>query len=87
MKKAVLTVVFLSMLLMLTLTAIPVGATPGNPDVNTDGRVDIVDIALILRAFGTTPAAGGTPGNWGAWNHLRHNRTYSRPVRQQSRHS
>jgi hypothetical protein len=67
MKKAVLTIVFLSMLLMLTLTAIPVHAA-GNPDVNGDGKVDIVDIALILRAFGTTHTTGGNPGDWGAWN-------------------
>jgi len=37
-------------------------------DVNTDGSVGIFDIGLLLRAFGTTPASGGTPPDWGAWN-------------------
>jgi ABC-type transport system substrate-binding protein len=37
-------------------------------DVDGDGVIGIKDIGLILRAFGTTPATGGTPGAWGAWN-------------------
>ncbi|MBE0511772.1 hypothetical protein IBX38_01840 [Candidatus Bathyarchaeota archaeon] len=37
-------------------------------DVDKDGAVGIKDIGLILRAFATTPATGGTPGAWGAWN-------------------
>jgi len=37
-------------------------------DVNKDGKIDILDIGLIARALGTTPASGGTPGAWDAWN-------------------
>jgi len=40
----------------------------GVGDVDGDGVIGIKDIGLILRAFGTTPATGGTPGAWGAWN-------------------
>jgi ABC-type transport system substrate-binding protein len=37
-------------------------------DVNEDSAIGIVDVGLVLRALGTTPATGGSPGAWGAWN-------------------
>lgn len=37
-------------------------------DVNDDGAIDILDMALIARALLTTPSSGGTPGDWWAWN-------------------
>ena len=37
-------------------------------DVDYDGCVNIRDVGLILRAFATTPATGGTPEEWRAWN-------------------
>jgi ABC-type transport system substrate-binding protein len=40
----------------------------GEGDVDYDGGVGTRDIGLLLRAFLTTPATGGTPGAWGAWN-------------------
>jgi len=40
----------------------------GEGDVDYDAAVGIKDIGLLLRAFLTTPATGGTPGAWGAWN-------------------
>jgi len=40
----------------------------GVGDVDEDGAVGIRDVGLALRAFMTTPASGGTPGAWGAWN-------------------
>jgi len=40
----------------------------GEGDVDYDTAVGIKDIGLLLRAFLTTPATGGTPGAWGAWN-------------------
>jgi ABC-type transport system substrate-binding protein len=40
----------------------------GVGDVDDDAAVGIKDIGLVLRAFMTTPATGGTPGAWGAWN-------------------
>ncbi len=40
----------------------------GEGDVDYDSAVGIKDIGLLLRAFLTTPATGGTPGAWGAWN-------------------
>jgi len=40
----------------------------GEGDVDYDTAVGIKDIGLLLRAFLTTNATGGTPGAWGAWN-------------------
>ncbi len=40
----------------------------GEGDVDKDSAVGTKDIGLLLRAFATTPASGGTPGAWGAWN-------------------
>jgi len=37
-------------------------------DINSDGVVNILDLSLLARALGTTPASGGTPRDWGAWN-------------------
>lgn len=37
-------------------------------DINSDGVVNILDLSLLARALGTTPASGGTPPEWGAWN-------------------
>jgi len=37
-------------------------------DVDRDEAVGTKDIGLLLRSFATTPATGGTPGAWGAWN-------------------
>jgi len=37
-------------------------------DVNNDGQINMEDLALIARALLTTPASGGTPGAWWAWN-------------------
>jgi ABC-type transport system substrate-binding protein len=37
-------------------------------DVDNDAAIGIKDVGLLLRAFMTTPATGGTPGAWGAWN-------------------
>ena len=37
-------------------------------DVDMDAAIGIRDIGFLLRAFMTTPATGGTPGAWGAWN-------------------
>jgi len=40
----------------------------GQGDVDMDSAIGIRDIGFLLRAFMTTPATGGTPGAWGAWN-------------------
>ena len=37
-------------------------------DVNKDRAVDTSDMSLIAHALLTTPASGGTPGAWWAWN-------------------
>jgi ABC-type transport system substrate-binding protein len=40
----------------------------GEGDVDYDSAIGTRDIGLLLRAFMTNPATGGTPGAWGAWN-------------------
>jgi ABC-type transport system substrate-binding protein len=40
----------------------------GEGDVDMDATIGIRDVGLLIRAFMTTPATGGTPGAWGAWN-------------------
>lgn len=40
----------------------------GVGDINELGSVDIPDLFLIAKAWHTTPASGGSPGAWGAWN-------------------
>lgn len=37
-------------------------------DVNYDRAISVLDFGLIIRALATTPATGGTPGDWDAWN-------------------
>jgi hypothetical protein len=37
-------------------------------DVDFDGKVSLTDLVLLANAYGTTPASGGTPGVWHAWN-------------------
>lgn len=69
MKISILIVVFVSMFLMLTLTVIAVRATLVG-DIDGDGKVDVVDLGLVLRAYGTdnTGSFGGTLGDWHVWN-------------------
>jgi parallel beta-helix repeat protein len=37
-------------------------------DINGDFKVDLRDLVLLANAYGTTPASGGIPGDWHAWN-------------------
>ena len=40
----------------------------GAGDVSLDGVINGQDLGLMARAMFRTPASGGTPGAWGAWN-------------------
>ena len=44
------------------------GMFHGAGDVNLNGVINGLDLAFMSRAMFTTPASGGIPGAWGAWN-------------------